>query len=935
VLLLSTRLSPSAVQSLLAKTGCLAVLASPRHIGAAKEALTLYQANEECPVIYAQAPYRTFTKPESTTRQRSLLDDTSGYDFQHAHGPKGRISQSTRYHDQQLLPETPRIATKYHYGADTDRNVFILHSSGTTGLPKAIPQAHRYLMSLAPLSSFESDSSDYIVNEQKMAFSTLPLFHCFGLMAPMLSLSIGKPFAIPPSGFIPTALSTVQFISMVTASTLMVVPSILQDIAELPNDQGIDALKSLQYIACGGGALSPSVGEKLVSAGVKIINGFGGTEVGSLGILQPPGPDRDWKCFRLRQDLGCTVKEIAPAQPGEIPHYRISVRPPGWTEDFEISDFFVTSAKRPGQDFQPIARADDVLVLKTGEKVQPHVLETMLSDRADIRAALAFGDGQFEIGVMIEPAQLIPSLRIEEFKVAVWPTIIEAGKVMDAHAQVSCRDAVVVLGPGQKFPRSAKGSVLRKTAYEQFREEIEAVYTRLETPSTTGVERTTNQARFHVQPPSPAAAQVNGITNTHHANGCAISAVSQGEIDRMVTDIAAHLWQPDDQISAQGGASQGTPDFLSGDIEQKLLEHVQAHIWKPHAGLLNNTEDLFELGMDSLQAVQLRRFLIAQLSQSKHPRAAAINVPKDILYTHSSIAKIAAYLLNRTIPPRLKQEENVFQSLLEQYVSHSRLSNPVIIPSGSTILLTGGTGALGCHLVSQLASGTPIDRIICLNRINIDGANPYARQFKSSKEKGAHIPLSIIDKVEILETNTSLPYLGLAQPVYWGLASAVTHIIHNAWPVDFKRTITSFESQFSIMANLLDLARDAGSRPQFMFVSSIAVVAQYSNNTSGNENPIVVPEAPFQPHWPAPTMGYGQAKLVCEKMLERAVDDGIVDGVIARCGQISGSVSNGYWNSSEYFPTLIRNSQRVGALPDLDGVCKLHGIILVDESRLT
>jgi len=927
VLLLSTRLSPSALQSLLTKTGCRAILVSPRHTGAAKEALKLYQANEGCPVLYTHAPYRTFTKPSSTTRQSNLLENASGYDIQHAHS-----SQNSWYPNQQLPPETSRIATKYHYSTDTDRNVIIFHSSGTTGLPKAIPQAHRYLMSYAPLSSFESDSSDYIVNEQKMAFSTLPLYHCFGLMSPMLSLSIGKPFAIPPSGFISTALSTVQFMCMVAASTLMIVPSILQDIVELPSDQGIEALKPLQYIACGGGALSSSVGEKLVVAGVKIINGFGGTEVGSLGILQPPGPDRDWKCFRLRQDLGCTIKEIAPVQPGQIPRYRISVRPPGWTEDFEISDFFVRSPKGPTQDFQPIARADDVLVLKTGEKVQPHILETLLSDRADIRAALAFGDGQFEIGVMIEPAHMLSSLMIEEFKDAVWPTIVEASKVMDAHARVSCRESVVILVPGQTFPRSAKGSVLRKTAYEQFREEIEAVYTRLETSSISILKGTTNQAQSHRQLPSPSAtAQVNGITNTDHANGCVTSTVSQREIDRMVTDIAAHLWQPDDQIRGQRDANQDTSDFLSGNIEQKLLDHVQTHIWKPHAGPLNNTEDLFELGMDSLQAVQLRRFLITQIAQSNDPRAGTVNVPKDILYTHSSIAKISAYLLGRKNPPRLKREDDVFQSLLEQYVSHSQLSKPAAIPNGSTVLLTGGTGALGCHLLSQLAFVTPIDRIICLNRPNIDGANPYARQFQSCKEKGAHIPLSIINKVEILETNTSLPYLGLAQPVYWGLASAITHIIHNAWPVDFKRTVTSFESQFNIMTNLLDLARDAGNAPQFMFVSSIAVVAQYRNNTNSNENSIVVPEAPFQSHWPAPTMGYGQAKLVCEKMLERAVDDGIVDGVIARCGQISGSTSNGYWNSSEYFPTLIRNSQRAGALPDLDGVCRLHVPMTVNE----
>jgi nucleoside-diphosphate-sugar epimerase len=877
-----------------------------------KEALTLYPASHERPSLYLQAPYRTFTKPSSISEKRGLLDDTNGKEPQPIH----------RYDDQHVTGETrlPRVATEHHYVADTDRNVFIFHSSGTTGLPKAIPQAHRHLMSYAPLSSFESNEPEFLVDEQQMAFSTLPLYHCFGLMAPMLSLSIGKPFAIPPSGFIPTASSTVQFISMVNAKTLLIVPSILQDITELPNNQGIDSLRTLRYIACGGGALSPSVGEKLVAAGVKIINGFGGTEVGSLGILQPPGPDRDWKCFRLRQDLGCIVKPIETAQPGETTRYRISVRPPGWTEDFEISDYFITSAKRSGQDFQPTSRADDVLVLKTGEKVQPHTLETMLSERADVRAALAFGDGQFEIGVMIEPAHFISSPQITELRDRLWPTIVEAGKLMDAHARVSCREAIVILIPGQNFPRSAKGSILRKAAYEEFRAEIEAAYARIEDSSAITAKESKEQTQTNGHFPTSIATQVNGATNVHPTNGCATSTVSKREIDRLLTDIATHLWQPDDEVGGKPDANQDTPDFLSGNVEQQLLEHIQAQIWKPHAGPLNSTEDLFELGMDSLQAMQLRRFLNAQISKSSDYRAATHTVPKDFLYTHSSIAKISEYLRGHATPSKSEHQDNVFQSLLAQYTTPSRLSKPPKVPSGGTVLLTGGTGALGCHLLAQLASSTSLDRIIVLNRSNVNSVNPYTRQFRSSKEKGAHIPLSMVEKVEILETNTALPYLGLAQPVYWGLASTVTHIIHNAWPVDFKRTVQSFESQFKIMGHLLDLARDAGTSPRFMFVSSIAVVAQYSNTTIGNEDVIVVPEEPFQSDWSAPTMGYGQAKLVCEKMLERATEDGIVAGVVARCGQISGAMSNGYWNSAEYLPTLVRNSQCIGALPELDGV---------------
>jgi long-subunit acyl-CoA synthetase (AMP-forming) len=45
-----------------------------------------------------------------------------------------------------------------------------------------------------------------------------------------------------------------------------------------------------------------------------------------------------------------------------------------------------------------------VIVLATGEKVQPHVLETVLNEHEAVHAALAFGVGRFSIGVLIEPA---------------------------------------------------------------------------------------------------------------------------------------------------------------------------------------------------------------------------------------------------------------------------------------------------------------------------------------------------------------------------------------------------------------------------------------------------------------------------------------------------------------------------------------------------
>lgn len=55
---------------------------------------------------------------------------------------------------------------------DTDRNVIILHSSGSTGLPKPIYQTHKYLLGYAACHAFPEDA-----DVSHVCASTLPLFH--------------------------------------------------------------------------------------------------------------------------------------------------------------------------------------------------------------------------------------------------------------------------------------------------------------------------------------------------------------------------------------------------------------------------------------------------------------------------------------------------------------------------------------------------------------------------------------------------------------------------------------------------------------------------------------------------------------------------------------------------------------------------------------
>jgi acyl-coenzyme A synthetase/AMP-(fatty) acid ligase len=68
--------------------------------------------------------------------------------------------------------EEVTICAPDHYVDEQDRNVLILHSSGTTGLPKAIFQPHKYLLGYA-CCHIRTDEEDI----GALNMSTLPLYH--------------------------------------------------------------------------------------------------------------------------------------------------------------------------------------------------------------------------------------------------------------------------------------------------------------------------------------------------------------------------------------------------------------------------------------------------------------------------------------------------------------------------------------------------------------------------------------------------------------------------------------------------------------------------------------------------------------------------------------------------------------------------------------
>jgi hypothetical protein len=94
------------------------------------------------------------------------------------------------------------------------------------------------------------------------------------------------------------------------------------------------------------------------------------------------------------------------------------------------------------------------------------------------------------------------------------------------------------------------------------------------------------------------------------------------------------------------------------------------------------------------------------------------------------------------------------------------------------ILVTGGSGSLGGHLVYHLVQLDDVKTVVCLTRKHREDA--VTRQIKAMRDKGIRFPDVLKSKLVVLQTDSSEPHLGLEQKQYNSLAASVTHVFHQA-----------------------------------------------------------------------------------------------------------------------------------------------------------
>lgn len=389
------------------------------------------------------------------------------------------------------------------------------------------------------------------------------------------------------------------------------------------------------------------------------------------------------------------------------------------------------------------------------------------------------------------------------------------------------------------------------------------------------------------------------------------TSISQytAEIEKLYADSNV---TPEDY---DGATSETAVHTMSLDeITRIVRHHVRAVTgWTS----LEDTDNFFDRGMDSLQGLQLIRALRSAFHQHDFALSS--------VYHNPTASQLASAMLSRN--DQVHDEGKNMQTLFDTYNglihqiqvpessvrAHKSISEPV------NVMFTGSTGTTGTDLLHVILEHGDIGRIFCVNRAE-DGGR--AAQYTGFVKNGFST-VELENRVAFIKGDLQQPLLGLDHDTYKSLSEQVDLIIHAAWPVNFNLALSSFRPQFAAVVNLLAFATAAASK--FIFISSVAAVG-------GNGSTPPLEEVIKDFNIPSPC-GYGQAKFIAELLIDAAARHlkDVVPTTILRIGQVAGPVRHpGLWNPREWFPSMILSSLNLGQVPDDLGLFNTIDFVPVD-----
>ncbi|KAK2802567.1 putative NRPS-like protein biosynthetic cluster [Onygenales sp. PD_10] len=718
----------------------------------------------------------------------------------------------------------------------------IIHSSGTTGLPKPVPLTHGYWATTGALPYASTPPGRLLgaycaARPGDLTLTMSPFFHFMGLCLAVASISTKTPFVLSPEKPMTIELFA-RIMNETGPKTAVLSPSILEDLAA--TELGLETLSKLDYIGFGGAPLSAEIGDK-ISKATRIQTVLGSSECGMFQSLLCEDPE-DWGYFEWNpfcrvdmEDSGDGTFELVVPRPESrelhgVFHVYKDI------QEYRTGDLFVPHPRKANL-WKYIGRGDDVIVLSNGEKFNPTTMETMIQGHPLVSKAVVIGQGRFQSALLVEPNWDHWKGEESDFVNAIWPVVQKANESAPGHARLM-KTRIGLSSPSKLFQTTPKGTIRRRTVIEDYKDEIEVLYSK-------------SDDELVIQIPKDATPK---------------------EIAPSVKDVISYLLPT-----------------------QKI----------------DDDSDIFALGVDSLQSLQLGQIL-QNAVRAIRPQLSNDAFSSRQVYSHPSVSTLAQYIHDLIQgKDTTDQSTAVMEDDATRSTKLSALVSKYTAGLGEThsVILTGSTGSLGSYLLHELLEDSAVAKVYCLNRS--EDAAP--RQMQSFQEKGLSSVTAFASRVEFLHAKFGEEQFGLGNDVYERLLQSVDTIIHNAWKVNFNHQVEAFEHPHIVgVRRFVDFSLASAHRAHIHFISSISTVEGWDSAKRGP----FIPEEIFEEADVVMRTGYGESKHVSERICAFASARCDVPTSIHRVGQIGGpTTEKGMWNKQEWFPSLVATSKTIKQLP--------------------